>query len=321
MAYSHEQRRRLMSAAIPESAKMRGATRDYMERAGLTLRQFAVCIGYSVPALSNFVNGKYERISSDSSQIRAAIASYMERHPLGAMEFTPGKLYDTGNVKMLRRYFYEALDKCRCGCVEGNPGTQKSFVAQHLVYELNQAELSKNGAGKRAYYIYCPPQITPRQLIQQIAETVGAVASGINVRAIVKNIRHTVGSRRALLLLDEAQHLDINAMETVRELHDLPPHFGLLFLGSHNFGERLMQNALQMEQWNSRFHFRKRLPGLDEEEAQEIIRAELGAKASAAVVKKLTENSKSGDLRSGGKEQYVSARKLFYALADLTEAS
>jgi hypothetical protein len=77
------------------------------------------------------------------------------------------------------------------------------------------------------------------------------------------------------------------------------------------------KRALQLEQWNSRFHAGKQLPGIADEEAAVIIRGELGAKANAAVIEALVKKSQATHLRSDSGATYVSARRLFEALADL----
>jgi DNA transposition AAA+ family ATPase len=45
------------------------------------------------------------------------------------------------------------------------------------------------------------------------------------------------GQRRALLVFDEAQHLSIECLETLRKLLDQPPHCGLLFADTHELEE------------------------------------------------------------------------------------
>jgi type II secretory pathway predicted ATPase ExeA len=42
-----------------------------------------------------------------------------------------------------------------------------------------------------------------------------------------------ISQRKVLLVFDEAQHLSIECLETLRELLDQPPHCGLLFAGTH----------------------------------------------------------------------------------------
>lgn len=318
MAYSTEQKKKLLAVSLPETTQVREIVRDYMARCGLTLEQFSARIGYAKSTLNNFLGGSYQRVAASDAAIRQSVLTYVQANPIAANEFTPGKLYETSNVRLMRKCFAEVLEKSRCGILEGDPGTQKSWVAQHLIYELNQRELSKNGHGRRAYYVYCPEEIRPKALVRLMAEAAGSIANG-EVRAIFKNLKHHLHGRRSAFLFDESQHLSKQCMETVRELHDLPPHCGMLFLGSHNFGHKLTVNALEMEQWNSRLHFRKSLPGMDEDEAERCITGELGAGANKKVIETLLRRSRMDHLRSGGKQQYISARRLFDALRDLSE--
>jgi hypothetical protein len=44
------------------------------------------------------------------------------------------------------------------------------------------------------------------------------------------------------LTFDEAQHLSIECLETIRELLDQPPHCGLLFAGTHEL-EAICRNG------------------------------------------------------------------------------
>ena len=79
-----------------------------------------------------------------------------------------------------------------------------------------------------------------------------------------------------LLVIDEAQHLSINAFETLRILLDRPPHFSLLFAGSHDLKQTFDRFSATLEQWNSRLVDKVRLPGVKEDEAEGIIMREIG---------------------------------------------
>jgi type II secretory pathway predicted ATPase ExeA len=57
---------------------------------------------------------------------------------------------------------------------------------------------------------------------------------------------------------------------------DQPSHCGLLFAGTHELEEIFTRQALELEQWRSRFHAGKALPGISEEEAADIVHWELG---------------------------------------------
>jgi DNA transposition AAA+ family ATPase len=153
-----------------------------------------------------------------------------------------------------------------------------------------------------------------------MAEACGTLAAG-DSRRVIKNLYFDFRSRRALIIFDEAQHLSVPCLETVRELHDLPPHFGLLFAGSHQLERMFTRHALELEQWNSRFHAGRCLPGITDGEAEQIICAELGARANKHVVERLLKASRAKALSSQGQHEYISARRLFNTLRDLKEQS
>jgi len=315
MALRTGERHRLLAETSTTARQDRTLVLDYLARTGLSVQDLGDRCGYSHQALNFFLRGKYELVAGTDLNIRKALREFIAAHPIGGQDGRPaGKLYETDNVRLLRKYFHEALERQRAYYVEGDPGTQKSFVLEHLVEELNRGELAKNGAGRRAYYVYCPEGATPLRLMKRIAEACGAIAVGGTDR-IIRNLRFDFRGRKVLLVLDEAQHLSIACMEAVRELYDRPPRFGLLFAGSHAFGELFKRNALRLEQWNSRFQAGKQLPGIGEDEAREIIRAELNGRSNDKVVAALLKGARMAHLRSGGRETYISARRLFDALA------
>lgn len=316
MAISYMERKKLLAAGLPETREVRLELQDYLARAGLVPADFAHRINYSKEAVCSFLSGNYQRISSNDSVLRAAIRSFIACHPVAQPGKVSGTVYETENVRILRKYFREALEHRRAYYVYGAPGTQKSFVLQHLVAELNRQEVGKDGAGRRAYYIYVRQGIRTLDLMKRIAETAGAITLG-TVERILGNLRFDLGGRQVLLVFDEAQHLSIECLETIRELFDRPPQCALLFAGSHELEEMFTRHALELEQWRSRFHAGRPLPGISEEEAQWICREELGPSCSAAIIRKLVKKARVVDLRHGAEHSYVSTRRLFWTLREL----
>ena len=98
---------------------------------------------------------------------------------------------------------------------------------------------------------------------------------------------------------------------------DQPPHCGLLFAGTHELEAIFTRQALELEQWRSRFHAGQALPGISEEEAADIVHSELGLGLSQRKIHKLISKSRITDLRNGGQHTYVSARRLFWVIREL----
>ena len=319
MALSHAQRRKLLTATLPEAKEVRLELRDYLARTGMALSDFAHRVNYSRETIFCFLNGSYSRISSNDCNVRAAIRDFIAAHPIASPPVSIGKLYDTENARLLGKYFYEALDHGRAYYVYGAPGTQKTYVLQHLIAELNRSEIAKNGKGRRAYYIYVRQGIRSLDLMKRVAENCGAIGLG-TVDRILRNLRFDLCQRKVLLVFDEAQHLSIECLETIRELLDQPPHCGLLFAGTHQLEEIFTRQALELEQWRSRFHAGQALPGISDQEAAEIVRSELEFQLSEQKIQRLIAKSRITDLRNGGRHDYVSARRLFWVIRELQSA-
>jgi DNA transposition AAA+ family ATPase len=320
MATSYQERKRLMERGLPADREMRERVRDYEDRTGLVHSDIARRINYATSTVNNYLNGHYYAVSASTLAIRAALLDFMEAHPVAAAEEMGGRLYETENVRILRQHFYSALDNRRAVYCYGPPGTQKSYVLKHLIAELNRAEISKNGLGRRAFYVYCRKDIRPHGLLRRVAEAAGSCALG-DVDRILKNLRFDFGPRKVLLVLDEAQNLEIPPLETVRELLDERPYCGLLFAGSHRLARTF--RALELEQWKSRIHAGRPLPGISLEEAEKIVRGELGADVKAKAVHELIEEAHAKDVYSLDEKKqparYISARSLFWSLQRIKE--
>ncbi len=113
----------------------------------------------------------------------------------------------------------------------------------------------------------------------------------------------------------------VECLETLRELLDQPSHCGLLFAGTHELEEIFTHQALELEQWRSRFHAGQALPGISEEEAAAIVHWDLGLGLSQRKIQELISKSRITDLRDGGQHSYASARRLFWVIRELQWAN
>jgi len=322
MAFSADQRKELLTVTAQVRQRVIREAADYMARTGLNETDLARRLrtrggsSYSRSSLNLFMNGRYHVVSGNDSSICQALVDFMAAQPIVPQTSAMArKLYETGNVRLVRHYFYEALDKGRAYLLRGAPGTQKSEVIAHLIADLNRGELKKNGHGRRAFPVYCRVGMTPCDLMKEVA--IAAASSFIGgVGRIIRNLRFDFTGRRVLFIFDESQHLSIDCLETVRELLDQPPHCGLLFLGSHEIEKTF--NRLDMEQWGDRIRKAIELPGIQETEAEQIIEGELGHYPRAKV-EDLIKKCYGTDLRKGRETKYISARKLFFSIQSIQE--
>jgi Cdc6-like AAA superfamily ATPase len=248
---------------------------DYLERAALTEGDFAMRIGYSRETLRKFISDRFHFVAGSSKNICRAIREGIAAHPIAPKTAVFGELYDTANVRTMRLTFQHLLRRPVAYMIYAPPGSQKSFVLEHLVGELNREESKKSTPTQAAFYVYALAQMTPSQVMKAVAIACGTSSAGDRMR-IARNLAHDFEDRRVLLVVDEAQHLSIHAFETLRMLLDCPPHFSLLFAGSHDLKQTFDKFSATLEQWNSRIVDKVRLPGVAEGEAEAIVRREIG---------------------------------------------
>jgi len=189
------------------------------------------------------------------------------------------ELLKTKSYTILRECLLEAVDEGSNSIVYGPPSSEKSFLLEHLCKELNAANPSA------AVYGYCGPRCTEKHVWLTIAE-----AAGIQIRSSLRwAARHAVisamrtHSRPPAIVLDEAQHLDVDALEAVRQLHDLTrrpdrPGCGVILAGSHRLLQEFLHPARRprLEQMLSRFPNRLQLCGMGKDECLLLAAKALG---------------------------------------------
>ena len=268
--------RAAMEAEADANEAMRKELNDYLARTGMSQADFAHRINYAKPTVRMFMSGSYHNISRSARNFVHACREFMDLYPAstGITTRTLGELYDTANVQIIRQTFAKLLPRPVAYMLYAPPGSQKSFVLEHEVSRLN-AEQIADASGYRAFYVYARNGIRPRDLIRRVAIACGSRTNNY-LDVMLTGIQFDFRSNRVLLVVDEAQHLDIDCFETLRELLDQPPYFSLLFAGSHDLKRKFDEFSATLEQWNSRIIAKVRLPGLQRMEAAGIIEREVG---------------------------------------------
>jgi type II secretory pathway predicted ATPase ExeA len=177
-------------------------------------------------------------------------------------------MLETKSFHILRERLDEAVEEGINAVVYGPPSTEKTFIWGKLCAQFR-------AAGKEVIFVTCGPRTTESYLYRGIAE-----AAGIPVRSSLRwacryAVLSDLRSRAELpaIILDEAQFLDLDALEGARQIHDLTcretrPGCGVILSGSHSLLQTFLhpQRRLRMEQLLSRFAFRVQLQGMSEKE-------------------------------------------------------
>lgn len=314
-------REAMLEAEIPAYHQAIGLAREYLAKTHLTIEQLGFSIGYSGQTMNRFLLGRYHDSPARSTKpITAALTKFIESNPAAEPEMKRAKLYRTENFDTILRWFDYCQQRGKMCCMYGPPGSQKTFAVEHIIADQRTDDLARGAVHQRAFYIYCSQGIRPAELVLKMAEAASLPARG-RIHRNMAMLRFSLRARKAIFVFDEAQHLSVECLEIVRELNDLPPHFGMMLLGSHGLQQRFSARAAELEQWNSRIAQSIELPGISNETAEAIVREELGTMAdNSGKVGSLLEACMAVDIYSRRREKkYRSARKLFNSLEVIKE--
>ena len=299
-----------MQDALTAPEEARRLLHSFLRRTGMAPADFARRIGYHYSTLNQFMRGQYRRgAGSKEAAIIDAILRFVGDQRFDRSDEFHGKLYEIGNTKAMREALRRLCEKPSILLLYAPPGSGKTDVARALVpeYMTQAVEIRR---------VYCRANIRQRDLMQRIAIACGSVAD-LSIERTIRNLRHDYVGRRVVLYLDEAQHLDVDCFETVRELYD-ELRWSLCFAGSHQLDRIFAKWAGDLEQLERRVTDKIVLPAITAEEADGIIRSELPS-LNPAKVRALIERSHV-EIRADGKMQrYLSIGRVMANVRELQE--
>lgn len=209
--------------------------RQVMEQRALSATAAALEMGISQATLSQMLSGQY---SGDVQRMTATAQQWLNNQPLGDRLYR-GFIQTETAQSILSTLQYAALYKDLV-LVRGGAGCGKTASAAHYaethtknVYRLNVTYARASLGG----------------FLRALAHALGREPKGV-LDAIEGDIIAHLQGRNALLIVDEAQDLQMAALETVRRLHDLVP-MGVALLGNEKVynqteGKAVLQDFAQL---------------------------------------------------------------------------
>jgi len=237
--------------------------------------------GYSKSAVSQWLSGSYK---ADPSQIHAAMEGFLKRFETGGaigflMTETAQSIFDACDT---------ASEEGEITLVIGNPGAGKTEALKEYRRRFDapppsskigkeiQAHTDPKPVRRVVYYavIY---RMRPKTLLQELAREFSVSASG-TAATIANRIVERMRREPTLLVIDEADHLDVPSLETLRHLHD-QTGVGLVLAGTHKL-EMLFtgggQRSVELAQLYSRVGYRVEVGGVTAEEMETILTKTFG---------------------------------------------
>lgn len=256
---------------------------EELANAGYSQAKIAALCCISTPALNTYLAGKYP--AKDLSQIEKKIDSgcktELERlksaiDPI--MEFVPTKTAET--VMNIANLCHTSR---RMGLIYGSAGVGKTRAC------LEYCRLNKN-----AFYIEARPSFTARTLMRKLAKELGCTPKS-NQYELEEEIISKLKDSGRLIIVDECEHLNHRALETLRTVVFNASHTGLLLVGLETLKYALIGTKTKNEYLSSRCLANSRVKALKEDETHKLVER-LFKGASNAVKKAFYEVTK-GNMR------------------------
>jgi len=213
--------------SIPTSARDR--MREAMRQAGLSQAAAAREISISPSALNQWLQGKY---AGSNEEIEAKVENWLsargrEDAAAGGLPAIPAFFRSPSSQKILDTLAYGQMAG-DIVCIYGGPGVGKTVsLRQHR--DTNPSVWIATMAPDSA-------PVVPA--LEEVAEAVGIKDASGGARKIARAIRRRVEGTRGLLIIDEAQHLSVAALEQMRSIHDATG-IGLALVGNEAVYARL----------------------------------------------------------------------------------
>src|SRR5260370_5865982 len=209
--------RKLEQIETPDYQTVAAKADEWLGRTGLAPQDLASRLHIGESTLRLFLCGRYGELGGvrDTHFICARIWPFIMSHWPKGEPAEPGQLLETKGYVTIRECLEEAIDEGAISILYGPPSSEKSFVLENLSAQFCEV-------GKHVVYVYCGERHSPTSILKDIARGSDVWLRSDYTRPYMEALRSEFISRPKppALIFDETQHLTVESLETIRELHD-----------------------------------------------------------------------------------------------------
>lgn len=189
---------------------VRGAVVQAMLAARLTQSDLAREVGLSQSALSRWLRGDYK---GDNDAIRALLATWLQSrdaHAAQADEAEPVQWVETPTGLAIEKALAYARNRGKIALIYGGAGVGKTTALTRFARETPNVWIATAS----------PAVSSMAGMLRELCRVMGLNASGWKNSALSSDVARRLAGARSLVIVDEAQHLSVPALEQLRYIHD-----------------------------------------------------------------------------------------------------
>ncbi len=212
-------------------------------------------IGVSGAAISLWKKGEYR---GDVLNLEKKINDFIEAQKIrSAKPKENERFHITSDVKSINFVISEAVTDNEMGLIYGEPGTGKTYALKEYVKNNPQAML-----------IEADICITARSLLNELCDRLGLTTNRELHNKIVA-ISDYLKKAQKILIIDEAEHLPLKALEALRRIHDFSST-PIIFVGTKILLKNLTGKNGELAQLYSRIGVQWIMQGLSESDYRDV---------------------------------------------------
>ena len=228
-------------------AEARAALADFMRRSGKSQRQISRETGLSTSVISQFLNSSY---SGDNEEVARTISQYLtiskkRLNIVSATQFYP-ELHNTKDVLFTCFYAHQHNE---IALVTGDAGAGKTTALHHYTNISTGVIFVTANA--------CTTSATA--VLGLICKELGQRIPGRKAMLMDVLVEQLKGSNR-LIIIDEADHLSLDALQAVRNINDLAG-VGIVLSGNDKIYRQMLagRRSYEFDQLRTRIVVRKKV--------------------------------------------------------------
>jgi len=250
---------------------LRERTLAYMRSHHLGRRAVAELVDVRCSNLSKYLDSLP---GCSKEVIEAALGAYFLKVERAEARARRAEFIETQTAKIILEKCQEADERRELALLYGPSGIGKTFVVEEFI---ERCEKQANSEKPEVLFVTAHAASTPKSLMAALCLQAGIPHSG-TAPTLAESLVRRLETGHFLIIVDEANHLDIEAMELLRYVYDRG-RLGVVLIGTLRLYEIFTNGsrpASELEQLWSRVGICELLPGLTEYEARQIIQQALG---------------------------------------------